>query len=235
MKTSILTLAIALAFSLSPVPADALSSVEKCNVFRAKVEMNFSRCMKRANVLEEKGKTADRARCNIRHEGGIAKVKAKFVEKMQVAPADCGLEKSSTNPVKALDILASGQELHEHGLRCEEDCEGSTHTVTECVEDCADSIAGDYWGAGYTCKCDPTKPYASLTCGANWGDCDFDVKANGFPLTKNKACTYDGDCNTGTCDTRTDSGTFGECIATTISDMCPVYCKVPDKECPLSE
>jgi hypothetical protein len=113
MKTTILTLAIALAFSFTAVPADAaLSNADKCNVFRAKTEMNFAKCMKIANLLEAKGKTPDRAKCVTKYDDGIAKAKTKFVnDKMGVTEADCSLDQSSTDGAKALDIVSAGQEL----------------------------------------------------------------------------------------------------------------------------
>lgn len=118
MKTTILTLAIALAFSFTAAPADAaLTKVQKCEVFRAKVEMNFSKCMKIANLLEAKGKTADRAKCVTKYDDGIAKAKTKFViDKLDATEAECGLEQASTDAVKALDIVSAGQELATFGL-----------------------------------------------------------------------------------------------------------------------
>ncbi len=118
MKTSILTLALALAFSFTAVPAEAgLSNADKCEVFRAKTEMNFAKCLKVANLLEAKGKTADRAKCVTKYDDGIAKAKTKFVnEKLNVTEAECGLEQASTDAVKALDIVSAGQELATFGL-----------------------------------------------------------------------------------------------------------------------
>ena len=113
MKRSILILALALAFSFTATPADAaLSNADKCNVFRAKTEMNFAKCMKIANLLEAKGKTADRAKCVTKYDDGIAKAKTKFVnDKLGVTEADCSLDQSSTDGAKALDIVSAGQEL----------------------------------------------------------------------------------------------------------------------------
>ena len=113
MKTSILTLALALAFSFTAVPADAgLTNIQKCNVFRAKTEMNFAKCMKIANLLEAKGKIPDRAKCVTKYDDGIAKAKTKFVnDKMGVTEADCSLDQSSTDGAKALDIVSARQEL----------------------------------------------------------------------------------------------------------------------------
>ena len=118
MKTFLSTLAITLAFTSTAVPADAaLSNADKCNVFRAKTEMNLSKCMKIANLLEAKGKTADRAKCVTKYDDGIAKAKTKFVnEKLNVTEAECGLEQASTDAVKALDIVSAGQELATFGL-----------------------------------------------------------------------------------------------------------------------
>ena len=73
MKTFLSTLAVALAFSFTAAPADAaLSNAGKCNVFRAKTEMNFATCMKIANLLEAKGKAPDRAKCVTKYDDGIA-------------------------------------------------------------------------------------------------------------------------------------------------------------------
>ena len=118
MKTFLSTLAITLAFTFTAAPADAaLSNADKCNVFRAKTEMNFSKCMKIANLLEAKGKTADRAKCVTKYDDGIANAKTKFVnEKLNVTEAECGLEQASTDAVKALDIVSAGQELATFGL-----------------------------------------------------------------------------------------------------------------------
>ena len=118
MKRSILILALALAFSFTATPAAAaLTNIQKCNVFRAKTEMNFAKCMKIANLLEAKGKTPDRAKCVTKYDDGIAKAKTKFVnEKLNVTEAECGLEQASTDAVKALDIVSAGQELATFGL-----------------------------------------------------------------------------------------------------------------------
>jgi hypothetical protein len=139
MKTTILPLAIALAFSFTAVPADAaLSNADKCNVFRAKTEMNFSKCMKIANLLEAKGKTPDRAKCVTKYDDGIAKAKTKFVnDKLGVTEAECGLEQASTDKAKALDVLAAGQEIVTGGqdagtiLACTDplDLEASTRVI----------------------------------------------------------------------------------------------------------
>ena len=113
MKTFLSTLAITLAFTFTAVPADAaLSNADKCNVFRAKTEMNLSKCMKIANLLEAKGKTADRAKCVTKYDDGIAKAKTKFVnDKLNVTEAECGLQQASTDAGKAIEIVAAGQEL----------------------------------------------------------------------------------------------------------------------------
>ena len=139
MKRSILILALALAFSFTATPAAAaLTNIQKCNVFRAKTEMNFSKCMKIANLLEAKGKTPDRAKCVTKYDDGIAKAKTKFVnDKLGVTEAECGLEQASTDKAKALDVLAAGQEIVTGGqdagtiLACTDllDLEGSTRFI----------------------------------------------------------------------------------------------------------
>lgn len=118
MKTAIFTLALALAFSFTAVPADAgLSNAEKCNVFRAKAEMNFSKCMRIANLLEAKAKTPDRAKCASKYDEGIAKATSKFInEKLGVTEAECALDSQSTDGVKALVIVSAGQPLASFGM-----------------------------------------------------------------------------------------------------------------------
>jgi len=118
MKTTILTLALALAFSFAAVPADAgLSNADKCEVFRAKTEMNFAKCLKVANLLEAKGKTGDRAKCVTKFDQGIAKAKTKFVnDKLNVTEAECSLNQEAVDAIKALDLVAAGVALADYGL-----------------------------------------------------------------------------------------------------------------------
>ncbi|MDG1958904.1 MAG: hypothetical protein P8K07_10290 [Candidatus Binatia bacterium] len=118
MKTTILPLAIALAFSFTAVPADAaLSNADKCEVFRAKTEMNFAKCLKVANLLEAKGKTGDRAKCVTKFDQGIAKAKTKFVnDKLNVTEAECSLNQEAVDAIKALDLVAAGVALADYGL-----------------------------------------------------------------------------------------------------------------------
>ena len=118
MKTTILPLAIALAFSFTAVPADAaLSNADKCEVFRAKTEMNFAKCLKVANLLEAKGKTGDRAKCVTKFDQGIAKAKTKFVnDKLNVTEAECSLNQEAVDAIKALDLVAANVALADYGL-----------------------------------------------------------------------------------------------------------------------
>lgn len=117
MKLSILTLAVTLALMAGAEPAEALSNVEKCNVLRAKVEMNFSKCLKKASLSEEKGKTPDWSKCSIRYDAGVAKVRAKFVNDQQgVGEEECELQDTAIRAAKALDVLAAGQDLGDYGL-----------------------------------------------------------------------------------------------------------------------
>ena len=118
MKTTILPLAIALAFSFTAVPADAaLSNADKCEVFRVKTEMNFAKCLKVANLLEAKGKTGDRAKCVTKYDDGIAKAKTKFVnDKLNVTEAECSLNQEAVDAIKALDLVAANVALADYGL-----------------------------------------------------------------------------------------------------------------------
>jgi hypothetical protein len=117
MKTSILTLALALAFSFTATPAAALGKAEKCIVFRAKVERNFSNCMNGAKVREAKNRTTDRADCVAKYDAGITKAKTKFVNETRgVTESECSLQQALTEGVKALNIVASGELLSDYDL-----------------------------------------------------------------------------------------------------------------------
>ena len=209
MKTFLSTLAIALAFSFTAVPADAaLSNADKCNVFRAKTEMNFSKCMKIANLLEAKGKTADRAKCVTKYDDGIAKAKTKFVnEKLNVTEAECGLEQASTDAVKALDIVSAGQELATFGLDDSDlaigtDIQSLIDEAVAAVDITSDNAAlctdagGTYDAGTDTCSVDITSDNQTVCEAANgtWdgSGCTPAAAANSIDCFRAGLCGADG-------------------------------------------
>ncbi|MDG1960323.1 MAG: hypothetical protein P8K76_02160 [Candidatus Binatia bacterium] len=107
MKTTILTLAVALAFSFTATPADALDVLAKCRVYNAKIKMNYAKCLELDKVLVEKGKAA-KGICGSRRTASLEKATAKVVTKLGVRAADCGIDTDTADADQALQWLASG-------------------------------------------------------------------------------------------------------------------------------
>ena len=107
MKTSILALAIALAFSFTAASADAATDLEKCRVYNAKIKMNYAKCLELDNLLVEKGKAA-KGVCDSKRTASLEKATAKFVTKLGVGAADCGIDTDTAAADQALQWLASG-------------------------------------------------------------------------------------------------------------------------------
>ena len=190
MKTFLSTLAVTLAFTFTAAPADAaLSNADKCNVFRAKTEMNLSKCMKIANLLEAKGKTADRAKCVTKYDDGIAKAFKKFLNPNWstcgdcMKPAECGLQQASTDAGKAIEIVAAGQELATFEL------DGSDLAIGTDIQSLIDeavaevditsdnasvcTTAGGTYDAGTdTCSVDITSDNAAIAAAAEQDGCE---------------------------------------------------------------
>ncbi len=202
MKTSVLTLAFALAFSFTATPADAaLSNADKCNVFRAKTEMNFAKCMKIANLLEAKGKTPDRAKCVTKYDDGIAKAKTKFVnDKMSVTEADCSLDQSSTDGAKALDIVAAGQELANFDLNT------GTLPMLDDIQSLIDEAVGNV---------DITSDNASLCTDAG-GTYDAGTDTCSVDITSDNAAAEQDGCEAA-------NGTWDDSVCTPAA--------MPDRDC----
>ena len=96
MKTTILTLAIALAFSFTATPADALNDLAKCRVYNAKIKMNYAKCLELDKLLVEKGK-APKGICESKRTTSLDKATAKFVDKLGVSAEDCGIDSATTD------------------------------------------------------------------------------------------------------------------------------------------
>ena len=205
MKTTILPLAIALAFSFTAVPADAaLSNAGKCEVFRAKTEMNFAKCLKVANLLEAKGKTGDRAKCVTKFDQGIAKAKTKFVnDKLNVTEAECSLNQEAVDAIKALDLVAAGVALADYGLDSgdlplHQDIQDLIDDAVDAVDITSDNAAlctdagGTYDAGTDTCTVDITSDIAAAEqagCEGAGGTWAVDACTPGYNCTIGAMCS----------------------------------------------
>ena len=107
MKIILSTLAIALAFSFTPTPAYALDDLAKCRVYNAKIKMNYAKCLELDKLLVEKGKAAKRI-CDSKRTASLDKATDKFVIKLGVSDAACGIDSETADGDQALQWLASG-------------------------------------------------------------------------------------------------------------------------------
>ena len=220
MKTFLSMLAITLAFTFTAVPADAaLSNADKCEVFRAKTEMNFSKCMKIANLLEAKGKTADRAKCVTKYDDGIAKAFKKFLNPNWstcgdcMKPAECGLQQASTDAGKAIEIVAAGQELATCGLDDSDlaigtDIQSLIDEAVAAVDITSDNAAlctdagGTYDAGPDTCSVDITSDNAAIAAAAEQDGCEaangtWDASVCTPAAVADRDCFREGACGAG--------------------------------------
>ena len=122
MKTSILTLAIALAFSFTAVPADALlTEGQKCAMKANLLSGKFSLCLNKADASVSKGRLSDTdaadAKCESKFRGGWDKVRTKAQEKdadngnAEMLGADCGgaMSDAVRDSVEASALIAAGR------------------------------------------------------------------------------------------------------------------------------
>ena len=107
MKTFLSTLAITLAITFMATPADALDDLAKCRVYNAKIKMNYAKCLELDELLVEKGKAA-KGVCDSKRTASLEKATAKFVTKLGVGAADCGIDTETAAADQALQWLASG-------------------------------------------------------------------------------------------------------------------------------
>jgi len=119
-------LAVSLALTLAAArPAEAgLAAVAKCNVYRAKVELNFSKCLNQANLLEIKGRSSRHLACSEKYDTGMTRTREKFLRSFgpsgfpqeSVTEAQCALEQIVTDRAKGLKLLAAGRNIEDFGL-----------------------------------------------------------------------------------------------------------------------
>ena len=107
MKTFLSTLAITLAITFMATPADALTDLAKCRVYNAKIKMNYAKCLELDKLLVEKGK-APKGNCDSKRTASLEKATAKFVTKLDVNDAACGIDTETADGDQALQWLASG-------------------------------------------------------------------------------------------------------------------------------
>jgi hypothetical protein len=110
MKTFLSTLALALALSFTATPAAALGNLAKCRVYNAKIKMNYAKCLELDNLLVEKGKAA-KGICESKRTTSLEKATAKFVTKLHVDAADCGIESDTADAQRDVQLLASANSL----------------------------------------------------------------------------------------------------------------------------
>ena len=115
MKTSILTLAIALAFSLSAAPADAgLTAGQKCAMKANLLSGKFSLCLNKADANVSKGRLSDTAaadaKCETKFRDGWGKTRSKAAEKDASLGADCdgAMSDAVRDSVEASSLIAAG-------------------------------------------------------------------------------------------------------------------------------
>ena len=107
MKTFLSTLAVALAITFMATPAYALDDLAKCRVYNAKIKMNYAKCLELDKLLVEKGK-APKGNCDSKRTASLEKATAKFVTKLDVNDAACGIDTETADGDQALQWLASG-------------------------------------------------------------------------------------------------------------------------------
>ena len=107
MKTFLSTLAVALAITFMATPAYALDDLAKCRVYNAKIKMNYAKCLELDQLLVEKGK-APKGNCDSKRTASLEKATAKFVTKLDVNDAACGIDTETADGDQALQWLASG-------------------------------------------------------------------------------------------------------------------------------
>ena len=109
MRTFVLAISSVLLLSMN---ADAaLTGIQKCRSYVAKVEMDYAKCLKKGVVLQEKGKSSDVSKCDRKRDIGILKAEALYVAKQGVDSDACGLDETSLSISKALMLVAAARSL----------------------------------------------------------------------------------------------------------------------------
>ena len=117
MKTSILTLALALAFSFTAVPADAgLTEGQKCAMKANLLSGKFSLCLSKADANVSKGRVSDTvaadAKCETKFRDGWGKTREKAQDKDASLGADCdgAMSDAVRDSVEASALITAGRD-----------------------------------------------------------------------------------------------------------------------------
>ena len=148
MKTSIFTLAIALALSFTAAPADALDNLAKCRVYNAQIKMNYAKCLELDILLVEKGKSA-KGICESKRTASLEKATKKFVTKLGVVADDCRIDLAPATADQVLQLFGSGATLTESQLNTLSS-NSTIETIAAAAEQAACAEANGTWESG-TC------------------------------------------------------------------------------------
>jgi hypothetical protein len=183
MKTSILALALALAFSLGATSAAALDDLAKCRVYNAKIKMNYAKCLELDKLLVEKGK-APKGICESKRTTSLDKATAKFVDKLGVSAEDCGIDSATTDEAQALQLLASSDDP----LTTEQEAAlaGTAADITSDNQSVCED-AGGTWDSG-VCTASASCDCYLDACGVPNGDDSSCADACGVPNGDGSSC-----------------------------------------------
>ena len=148
MKTFLSTLAIALAFSFTATPADALDDLEKCRVYNAKIKMNYAKCLELDKLLVERGKTP-KGNCDSKRTASLGKANAKFVIKLRVNADDCRIDLAPATADQVQQLFGAGVALTESQLNTLSS-NSTIETIAAAAAEAACSEANGTWDSG-TC------------------------------------------------------------------------------------
>ena len=116
MKTFLSTLALALALSFTATPdAAALTDLEKCIVYNAKIKMNYAKCLELDKLLVAKGKAA-KGICESKRTASLEKATKKFVTKLEVSADDCRIDLAPATADQVQQLFGAGVALTESQL-----------------------------------------------------------------------------------------------------------------------
>jgi hypothetical protein len=117
MKRSILTLALALAFSFTAAPADAgLTEGQKCAMKANLLSGKFSLCLSKADANVSKGRVLDTvaadAKCETKFRDGWGKTREKAQDKDASLGADCdgAMSDAVRDSVEASALITAGRD-----------------------------------------------------------------------------------------------------------------------------
>ena len=110
MKIFLSTLAITLAITFMATPSDALDNLAKCQVYNAKIKMNYSKCLEQNNLLAAKTKPL-KTNCESKRFVSLEKANDKFVTKLGVNADDCRIDSAPATEDQVRQLFGSGAAL----------------------------------------------------------------------------------------------------------------------------